>query len=835
MNSIYELDSKWRKLLTSNNFLGGLTVNEFVEELSKDHSVRGPTVTSSDTFEKLDPKPYIRTFEFILKELKSLSEEAANKKLQLVQQVSSQELQHAENVVKLSSDLKNMMLKYDQLDNQLTNVNQVVSPLGEKLEVAIRRKKAYAKSVELITQYNAFYTDGKSKYLEILRVSPNCHKKTQAAILVKSLLALAFKVETSSVPRTGQVAATIEKYSEMMETDLLDRFNNAYRDNNFSQLNEIALILNYFNGGVNVIQSFINQHAYFIDTKQIDQDESNQIFLDEEFKGRLVDPTLHGVVYEKKMVELLNDIESVVKNESKIVKRVFEEGAPLVIQLFMQRIFAQKIEPKVDFLLSASQSLSNLAYVRMLHALYSLLGQFIKDLSEYFQLLEIDHDNALSTTLEQCYSDLFSKYLFDRSKYFDIERKSLEGILLEQTTQFNIRHEKDIRSRALANKLTSNLENGLDLTDLSTTSRSKLTQLNNFFKTHIDKERLTLNRSNSLNRSSSLNNHGSNVSSSSNQELDYTANVSDDGFCLEGADAMLKCVVESIARVMELAPNKASNYSYELLEVMLIGIISSYVETALETAYSQICKVDVNKISDIKLSFLRYISLGTEILSLTSASVKAIFLPILSNAPEIKSKIIEMTNNQIKRCELLINTILEEVIQVYLSKFISCLAKQKKKDFSPKSQELLDNDTLPAVEIVTILNSVYSQSSLYLKAKNLQAFLNKVGEGLYNLLLNHYGKFQVSSTGGIIVTKDIIGYQTAIEAWGIPLLFEKFTILRELANLFTVQPDLLDSLTKEGHLADVSSEIISSYISSREDFSHERFMSGVRLNLKQYT
>lgn len=326
MNSIYELDPKWRKLLMSSNFLGGLTVNEFVAELSKDHSVRGSSLNhDGTTFEKLDPKPYIRTFEFILKELNTLSEEAGNKKLQLAEQVSAQELQHSKNVVELHSNLNNMTKKYDKLDDQLTNVTQVVSPLGEKMEIAIRRKKAYIKSVELITQYNAFYSIGKSSYLETLRISPNWQKKTQAAIMMKNLLALALKVETSSIPRTGEVASTIEKYSEMMETELLESFNNAYRDNNFTRLNEIALILNHFNGGVNVIQSFINQHAYFIDTDLIGKDESNQVLLEDDFKARLTDPDAHGVLYEKDMINHLNDIITVVKSESKVVKRVFEK------------------------------------------------------------------------------------------------------------------------------------------------------------------------------------------------------------------------------------------------------------------------------------------------------------------------------------------------------------------------------------------------------------------------------------------------------------------------------------------------------------------------------
>ncbi|AQZ17305.1 SEC10 (YLR166C) [Zygosaccharomyces parabailii] len=828
MNSLYDLDPRWRKLLSPNNFLGGLTVNEFVEELSKDHSLRGTDGTAETTFEKLNPKPYIRTFESILKELNVLSEQSSSRKAQLVEQVSAQELQHAENVVQLSQELKKTMYNYEKLDSQLTNVTQVVSPLGEKLEVAIRRKKAYIKSVELISHYNAFYTTGESKFLEDLRSSPNFQKKTQAALLVKNLLLLARKVETSSIPRTVETASTIEKYSEILETDLLESFNNAYRVNNFSQLNEIALILNHFNGGVNVIQSFINQHEYFIDTAQIDLDAGNQILLEEEFKDELVDSDKHGVIYEKTMVAHLSDIETVIKNESKVVKRVFEDRALLVMQKFMQRIFAQKVEGRVDLLLSTAGSLSSLAYVRMLHALYSLLGQFTKDLVDFFKIQEIDRDGILSTTVEQSFTELFSKYLYDKSRYFDIEKRSLESILIEKTTNFNITHDKDIRSRSLSGKLNNNLDSGFGLHEIGSSSKNKFVQLNNFFKSRIDRERLTFGRNNSL--------RSSNPPSSDNSQTDSKASQNEeDGFSLQEADEMLKCVVESIGRIMELVPNMSGTYIYEILEVMLTGIVGSYVETALEVAYSRAVRMDANKPPQLELSFMKYISLSTEILSLTSASVKAVFLPLLSNAPSMKKQTIEITNNQIRRCELLINIILEEVSRIFLNKFSTSLAKQKKKDFFPKSQELLDHDTLPAVEVVNVLNALHTQAALYLKAKNLEAFLSKIGNGLYDLLIAHYGKFQVSSTGGIIVTKDIIGYQTAIEDWRIPALYDKFTVLRELANLFTVQPDLLDSLTKEGHLADVNKDIISNYISHREDFNHENFMGTVRLNLRQYT
>nr|CAI6661378.1 AAC_HP1_G0037360.mRNA.1.CDS.1 [Saccharomyces cerevisiae] len=801
MNSLYELDPKWKKLLKTDNFLGGLTVNEFVQELSK------------------RPSQYFS------------------------EQVATQEVIHSENVIKLSRICILLYFTFDKLDDRLTNVTQVVSPLGDKLETAIKEKaKLYSKCGIDSLGTMTFYSMGKSDIVEQLRLSKNWKLNLKSVKLMKNLLILSSKLETSSIPKTINTKLVIEKYSEMMENELLENFNSAYRENNFTKLNEIAIILNNFNGGVNVIQSFINQHDYFIDTKQIDlENEFENVFIKNvKFKEQLIDFENHSVIIETSMQNLINDVESVIRNESKIVKRVFEEKATHVIQLFIQRVFAQKIEPRFEVLLRNSLSISNLAYVRILHGLFTLFGKFTKSLIDYFQLLEIDDSNQiLSTTLEQCFADLFSHYLYDRSKYFSIEKRSLEAILVDMTSKFTVNYDKEINKRVLLDKYKEKLSTNVDAfmhsprgnthSRQDSTSRSKLSQFNSFLKTHLDKDHLSLNRTNTL--SDSFNNSSSSTqydvanNSSSLVNSSFTASDIDNSpnspanYSLNDVDSMLKCVVESTARVMELIPNKAHLYILEILKIMFLGIVDSYMEIALEVAYWKICKVDINKTAGVvNLNFLKFISMSTEILDLLSISIKSIFLPLLNNSPEIKGQIIEMTNSQIQKMEILINIILQETIT--------------KKDFVPKSQELLDQDTLPAIEIVNILNLIFEQSSKFLKGKNLQTFLTLIGEELYGLLLSHYSHFQVNSIGGVVVTKDIIGYQTAIEDWGEASLIDKFATLRELANLFTVQPELLESLTKEGHLADIGRDIIQSYISNREDFNHDNFINSVKLNFR---
>lgn len=42
--SIYDLNPEIKKLLNADNFLNGLSVNDFVEEISKDHILKGAEV-----------------------------------------------------------------------------------------------------------------------------------------------------------------------------------------------------------------------------------------------------------------------------------------------------------------------------------------------------------------------------------------------------------------------------------------------------------------------------------------------------------------------------------------------------------------------------------------------------------------------------------------------------------------------------------------------------------------------------------------------------------------------------------------------------------------------
>ncbi|CDO94044.1 unnamed protein product [Kluyveromyces dobzhanskii CBS 2104] len=816
MNAIYELDVKWKTLLTSENFLSGLTVNEFVTELSKDQALKQITSTGINTpgsqLKQLDAKPFIRTFESVLKELRRLQKETASKSGQLTQQVSQMELSHAKSIIHSHDQLKGIVQNYDQLDFKLSAVTQVVSPLGTKLEKSIKKKNAYIKSVELVSYYASFLENGECPELNKLTSSSDKREVGQGAVILKSLLILTKKLDTKSVSKTQEVTRVIEQQATAFEDRILEGFNEAYRESDYTRLHELAWILDIFNNGVNIIKNFTDKHQFFDESENFKPKES-ALFTNDLFKSELMNPDSHVLRYDQKVLDYIQSVFAVIKAESEIVANVFESKASNVMHLFIKKVFEEKLRPLVVFLLNSSLSLSSLAYIRSLHTYFSIINSSVKQLSEFLSSLKMDSDGKVSACLEKCWKNLFDDILFDRSKYFEIEKRTLESVLVQKASNFNMMFSGEIRPRNLANKLNevTDFKSSPELKILTSRSGGRFSQLNLFLKNKFEKRFEHENPSNVSIPSMSPNT---------------------DHFTLSYIDLMIKCSVESLARVAELVPAIADEFTYELVEISLIGVIDSYIESALEVAYSQLNLVDIYREGNIKLDFLKFISTAAEMVSLVSAYIKSIVLPLLQNSPSIRRKVIALSNAYFKKCELLMNLLIVETSKILNHRFTLILAKQKKKDFLSKSQDFLDQDTETTTELVAVLGSVYNQSALYLKNRNLRSFLARIGHNLFDQLLNHYKKFQVSSTGGVIVTKDIIAIQTAVEEWNVGELNEKFATLRELSNLFTVQPELLTSLTKEGRLASLDRATIDEYISKREDYNQDGFINKFRASLR---
>lgn len=800
--SIYDLDDEIRDLLKLDNFLGGLTVNQFIEELSKDHFLKGAEVNK---LEYLDPKPYIRTFESTLRELKLLNNEAVSQKDHFEKQVDQYELKHSQNVLDLSEKIERITQKFSDLDVSISDVSEKIDPLSNSLSKITNSRDISTETIFLIRAYHGFFTKEKYDPLDSLRTSQNYDDKLKCAKTVSNLLTLSRKLESPEIARTLHCVEVIEKFSEHMERNLLNKFEVALESDEFEIMKEISNILLEFNGGANVIQTFVSKNDFFEEHNE--ESLSKSILDDEVAWNRLSDPATTEVIKDEQTDELLDQLKVTIKGQARIVSQVFKNPVP-VLRIFIQRIYANLVQNKVYSLLQYSVSVSALAHVRILHSLYQLINEFTKDLKEFFIANDFDNEHELSSILDQSFFDLFIEFTSDGT-YFNKEKKHLEDTIYGIVQKFNSFHERALSNRLLGTRI-ENLNNydyndekynnySTDKFGFGFTEAKRLNQFKDFMKAQLSEVR---------NRNS--------TDGVDPQEAKQYGQLN-----IDIVHLYIKSIIESIARVLEMESNRSSEYALEILEILLFDFGKLYIESGLEVIYDNLKQESnyskINSNHDVDFLFLKSFDLISDILHLISNCIKKIILPCAVNYPNIRNRMTNLTNSYIQRCELSINIILNETVEMMSDKLMFYLSKQKKKDFL--ADNITEDDTEACENASDFIFSVNEGLSLSLNGKNRLNVLAKIGTVFLNLLLEHFKKFTVNSTGGIILTRDVIRYQSVIDLWDIPELSENFQILKEIGNLFTVQPDLINSLVAEGQLANLKPYAIRQYVSKRTDFN----------------
>ena len=81
----------------------------------------------------------------------------------------------------------------------------------------------------------------------------------------------------------------------------------------------------------------------------------------------------------------------------------------------------------------------------------------------------------------------------------------------------------------------------------------------------------------------------------------------------------------------------------------------------------------------------------------------------------------------------------------------------------------------------------------------MTAFLTELATNVRSQLLEHYKKFPVSATGGIIVTKDIRKYNELFRSWDLHDSFgPSLEVLTEIGNIFVISPEALRERLRGG-------------------------------------
>lgn len=737
-----------------------------------------------------------------LSQLATLSEDLGEKEAELLGSVRRAEQQHDQTLDTLGRKLDQSIDSFEKLDLSLSSGDAangstssghtdhggtVAVQIGEKLEDLDRQRKRALDAQFLIQCWLEVSETGELISLEDVRRQGGGEAKVRCAKIARQLMKISQRLDPQSWQHTNgarkqngvtnghseyrgyNTREIIEKFSETLEKDLLKQFDSSYRKQNYDDMQECAQVLYDFNGGASVIALFVNQHHFFIDRNQLITEE---VTTDGETWDRLADPDSDPPGVEPSLQSVIDEVKIVMQEESFIIKRAFPYH-DLVLTKFIQRVFQQSVQQRLEMVLDKADTISSLAFLRSLHASRSYINSLVEDLKAHGLTEHPDACSAqTSLVLDQQVEELFVPYLVG-SSYIDRERRSLEELYSSLLFKFTIYHSR--RKKVTTGFMASLAQQGSQL--LATAKDAYIERLDSSELTPVQKAMM-------------LRVAGVKANDNKN-EIEVSE---DDGvLSVPNSKRMLKWLAEGVRRTLELGSGTDTPRDVSvLLNLLLTNMGQVYIETALDAANDQALLQESSK-NEPDLAYFPSLRSAITITNLMARFINTVLIRLAQSNTTVRRDMESKTKEAIKRMEEKSSSIIQRTIDVILNWVTKLLARQQKTDFRPRDNEIGESlQTAACASICTFLNRTLQTISQALDGPNLETFGSELAISIRDLLVEHFKKFQVSAMGGLMVTKDMAKYVATLKEW--PARKEitgSLDVLSEIGNLFIIGPEAL--------------------------------------------
>lgn len=732
-----------------------------------------------------------------LSQLAVLGDELQEKESELLSQVRRAEIQHDQTLDTLGRKLDETMESFEALDISLNpngtngadgkadSGGNIAVQIGEKLDDLDKKRRRAQDTIFLINCWTELSETGLLSSLEDIRRQGGAENKVRCAVIARQLMRISQQLDplawgtrngnrasiasfATLTNRARNTREILEKFCETLEQDLLQQFNNSYRRQNFNDMRECAKVLYDFNGGASVIAIFVNQHQFFIDRDQLMSDE---MAADGEMWEALADPDAEPPGIEPSLQSLIDEVKIVMQEESFIIKRAFPYYETVLIK-FIQRVFQQSIQQRLEKVLDKAESVSTLAFLRSLHSSRSYIGSLVEDLKMHGLTEHPEPCSAqIAQALDQQLDELFVPFLVG-SVYIDREKKSLEELYGSLLFKFNLFHSR--RKKAPSSFMASLAQQGTQL----------IQSAKDAYLERLESSDLSATQKAMMLRVAGL----------QDKDDDNEIEVSDEDGILSVANAkrMLKWLAESVQRVLELGSQLDTPKDVNiLLNLLLTNMGQVYIETALDAAHYQATVLENSK-TEPDMSYLPPIRAGVTISGLMERFISTVLIRLAESNTTVRKSMEAQKKMAIDTIEKKTNAIMKISIDVIVNWVIKSLGTQKKQDFRPKDGELESLQTATCLHICTFLARASQQAMQAVDGHNADKFFSELGQVLHAQLFEHFKRFQVNATGGLMVTQDIAKYVATLRAW--PLAKDVETaieMLTEIGSLFIVGPEAL--------------------------------------------
>ncbi|KAJ3141487.1 Exocyst complex component 5 [Physocladia obscura] len=375
---------------------------------------------------QLEPKPLIAKFESTLDDLLRLRRKVQTKIDDLEDAAQASENARRRKLVEMNLAVEEVQSAFKSLEVHLGEVGKTAIRIGEQLETIDKQRRIAAEAKDLIYYFQDFNIkkDG-ALALDAFRKSGST-TEAQTAPIVRRLNAIAKEIGTVG---TEMAKESIEKFSEELETSILHQFHTAYTKGDKEIMNKCAKVLTELNGGTSCVQTYINQHEFFINQAKV---VSNGLFAEDD----PIDKNSE-VLLNPKLAKLFEEVKATIPQEWGIISSVFPNSVS-VMQNFVQRVFAQSVQNYVEQELSVAVEVGDMYYLRTLRIVHEATLSVCKNLYKFDKsVIMVDTKSVgISAVLDRCFDDLFVPYT-DNNRYVEVERRCLGNRFAERLANFN--------------------------------------------------------------------------------------------------------------------------------------------------------------------------------------------------------------------------------------------------------------------------------------------------------------------------------------------------------------------------------------------------------------
>ncbi|KAJ1989839.1 Exocyst complex component 5 [Dimargaris cristalligena] len=442
------LDSTARHALTAHHFQSDFDAKDFLERVSGNLVLQ-----SKRTAKQYDPKSFISNFEAVSHELSKLQREIEQQMREVDHVAQSSEAQYRTRVKDIRAAFLKMEKNFQILETKANSVGSTAVRVGEQLE-SIERERMRAADIEDLVEFFLEFGRGRSARLEEMLIDGGPEGQCKAAIITRRLNSII--QDGGDFGASDRAKVSIEQFCERLERDLLDSFDRSYRQQDTTTMASCARALIEFNGGASCVQTYVNQHEFFMKMAETQVTQAEQSY--QSLTG-INDLSASPHTLDSGLSSFFRSIGKMLCHEWSVISAVFP-NALAVMQVLAQRVFAQSIQNFLENMLQLAEHDSQLAYLRVLAACHACTKQLVQDLQQFDQdtivpflsaqntdqpgsrpagqgagpapintvsttmLLGTQSAASFSVTLVRCTDDLFVPYI-ENQRYVDVENRFL--------------------------------------------------------------------------------------------------------------------------------------------------------------------------------------------------------------------------------------------------------------------------------------------------------------------------------------------------------------------------------------------------------------------------